>query len=54
MTGDYFAGDLVALSVSLPVQEEPLLDPVARPFYFGLLDDEGARRRLAAAGYILG
>ncbi|WP_159946269.1 type II toxin-antitoxin system HipA family toxin [Rhizobium sp. 18065] len=47
--GDYLASDPVAVSVSLPVREEPFADRVARPFFSGLLPDEGARRRLAAA-----
>ncbi len=46
---NYLVSDLVPLSVSLPVREEPFLDRVARPFFSGLLPDEGARRRLAAA-----
>lgn len=37
------------MSVSLPLREEPFVDRVARPFFSGLLPDEGARRRLAAA-----
>ena len=47
--GDYLANDPVALSMSLPVREEPFLDRIARPFFSGLLPDESARRRLAAA-----
>ncbi|MDM7979022.1 MAG: type II toxin-antitoxin system HipA family toxin [Rhizobium sp.] len=47
--GDFLSNDPVAVSVSLPLQEEPFIDRVARPFFSGLLPDEGARRRLAAA-----
>jgi serine/threonine-protein kinase HipA len=46
---DYLATDPVALSVSLPLREAPFADRIARPFFSGLLPDEGARRRLAAA-----
>lgn len=46
---DYLATDPMALSVSLPLQEEPFNDRVVRPFFSGLLPDENARRRLAAA-----
>lgn len=46
---DYLATDPVALSVSLPVREEPFIDRIVRPFFSGLFPDEGARRRLAAA-----
>ena len=42
--GCYLANDPVALSMSLPVREEPFLDRIARPFFSGLLPDEGARR----------
>lgn len=46
---DYLATEPVALSVSLPMREESFLDRIARPLFSGLLPDEGARRRLAAA-----
>lgn len=46
---DYLATDPMALSISLPLQEEPFIDRVVRPFFSGLLPDENARRRLAAA-----
>lgn len=46
---DYLATEPVALSVSLPVKAEPFTDRIARPFFSGLLPDEGARRRLADA-----
>jgi serine/threonine-protein kinase HipA len=46
---DYLTTDTVPLSVSLPMKEEPFNDRIARPFFSGLLPDEGARRRLAAA-----
>lgn len=46
---DYLTSDPVALSVSLPVQEKPFIDRIARAYFSGLLPDEGARRRLAAA-----
>lgn len=45
----YLAADPMALSISLPLQEEPFIDRVVRPFFSGLLPDENARRRLAAA-----
>uniref|UniRef100_Q07I37 HipA domain protein n=1 Tax=Rhodopseudomonas palustris (strain BisA53) TaxID=316055 RepID=Q07I37_RHOP5 len=38
-----------AISVSMPLQEAPYGDRVVRPFFSGLLPDEGARQRLAAA-----
>lgn len=38
-----------AISYSMPLAEAPYADRVARPFFSGLLPDEGARRRLAAA-----
>jgi len=46
---NYLATDPVALSVSLPLREAPFVDRIARPFFSGLLPDEKARRRLAAA-----
>ena len=33
----------------MPLQEEPQTDRVVRPFFSGLLPDEGARQRLAGA-----
>lgn len=38
-----------AISFSMPLQEAPYADRVARPFFSGLLPDEGARQRLAGA-----
>lgn len=38
-----------AISVSMPLREEPWPDRQVRPFFSGLLPDEGARQRLAAA-----
>ncbi|MBN9428679.1 MAG: type II toxin-antitoxin system HipA family toxin [Burkholderiales bacterium] len=38
-----------AISYSMPLREQPFADRVARPFFSGLLPDEGARRRLATA-----
>ncbi|MBL0375548.1 HipA domain-containing protein, partial [Rhizobium sp. KVB221] len=38
-----------AISFSMPLREEPYLDQVVRPFFSGLLPDEGARQRLAGA-----
>lgn len=38
-----------AISFSMPLQEEPFDDQVVRPFFSGLLPDEGARQRLAGA-----
>jgi serine/threonine-protein kinase HipA len=38
-----------AISFSMPLREEPYVDPVVRPFFSGLLPDEGARQRLAGA-----
>ena len=35
-----------AISFSMPLQEEPFGDQVVRPFFSGLLPDEGARQRL--------
>ena len=37
------------ISFSMPVREAAYSDRVARPFFSGLLPDEGARRRLAGA-----
>ncbi len=38
-----------SISVSMPLREQPYGDGTARPFFSGLLPDERARRRLAAA-----
>ena len=47
---DYLAGpESRAISFSMPLQEAPYADRVARPFFSGLLPDEGARQRLAGA-----
>lgn len=47
---DYLAGpEPRAISFSMPLQEAPYADRVARPFFSGLLPDEGARQRLAGA-----
>jgi serine/threonine-protein kinase HipA len=46
----YIAGrEPRAISFSMPLQEAPYTDRVARPFFSGLLPDEGARQRLAGA-----
>ncbi|HEY7805416.1 MAG TPA: type II toxin-antitoxin system HipA family toxin [Orrella sp.] len=39
----------VAISVSMPLQEAPFTDRIARPYFSGLLPDEGARRQLTRA-----
>ncbi len=47
---DYLAGhEARAISFSMPLQEARYDDRVARPFFSGLLPDEGARQRLAGA-----
>lgn len=47
---EYLAGhESRAISFSMPLQEAPYEDRVARPFFSGLLPDEGARQRLAGA-----
>lgn len=47
---DYLAGPAPrAISFSMPLQEAPYADRLARPFFSGLLPDEGARQRLAGA-----
>ncbi len=47
---DYLARKVArAMSFSMPLQEEPHADRVVRPFFSGLLPDEGARQRLAWA-----
>jgi len=38
-----------AISVSMPLREEPYPDRIARPYFSGLLPDERARQRLASA-----
>lgn len=38
-----------AVSFSMPLREAPYADRVVRPFFSGLLPDEGARQRLAGA-----
>jgi serine/threonine-protein kinase HipA len=38
-----------AISFSMPLQDAPYADRVVRPFFSGLLPDEGARQRLAGA-----
>lgn len=38
-----------AISVSMPLAESPYPDRVTRPFFSGLLPDEGARQKLAQA-----
>ena len=46
----YLAGrEPRAISFSMPLQEAPYADRIARPFFSGLLPDEGARQRLAGA-----
>ena len=45
---DYLDSNGMAISVSMPVRDEPYPDRIARPYFSGLLPDEGARRRLAA------
>ena len=46
----YLTGvDPRAISFSMPLQEAPYTDRVVRPFFSGLLPDEGARQRLAGA-----
>src|SRR5690606_31555274 len=46
----YLAGrEPRAISFSMPLQEEPYADRIVRPFFSGLLPDEGARQRLAGA-----
>ncbi len=38
-----------AISVSMPLREEPIPDRIAKPFFSGLLPDDRARQRLASA-----
>lgn len=46
---DYLAGDGLPISISMPRREEAYDDPIAHPYFSGLLPDERARRRLASA-----
>jgi len=47
---DYLAKKTArAISVSMPLAESPYPDRVTRPFFSGLLPDEGARQKLAGA-----
>lgn len=47
---DYLVGqEPRAISFSMPLQEASYADRVVRPFFSGLLPDEGARQRLAGA-----
>lgn len=43
------SSDPRAISFSMPLQEAPYADRIVRPFFSGLLPDEGARQRLAGA-----
>ena len=43
------APDARAISFSMPLQDASYDDRIARPFFSGLLPDEGARQRLAGA-----
>ncbi len=45
---DYLGSNGMAISVSMPLRDEPYPDRIARPYFSGLLPDERARRRLAA------
>jgi len=45
----YLAKGRRPISVSMPLREDAYLDPVARPYFSGLLPDERARARLASA-----
>ena len=46
---DYLSDGNAPISFSMPIREEAYPDSVARPFFSGLLPDENARKRLAAA-----
>jgi serine/threonine-protein kinase HipA len=46
---DYLDGLGTPISISMPLSEAPYVDAIARPYFSGLLPDERARRRLAAA-----
>jgi serine/threonine-protein kinase HipA len=49
-SADYLAGrESRAISFSMPLREASYADRVVRPFFSGLLPDEGARQRLAGA-----
>ena len=43
------AQDASAISISMPLREEPFADRTARPYFSGLLPDERARQRLASS-----
>jgi serine/threonine-protein kinase HipA len=43
------SSDPRAVSFSMPLQDAPYADRVVRPFFSGMLPDEGARQRLAGA-----
>ena len=45
---NYLDSNGMAISVSMPLRDEPYPDRIARPYFAGLLPDERARRRLAA------
>lgn len=46
---DYLIESNQAISISMPLTEAPYSDNIARPYFSGLLPDEHARKRLAAA-----
>lgn len=46
---DYLSRGRAAISFAMPLSDEPYADDIARPFFAGLLPDENARQRLAAA-----
>lgn len=46
---NYLQSGASAISFSMPLREEQCSDQVVRPFFSGLLPDEGARQRLAGA-----
>ncbi|SFU16825.1 serine/threonine-protein kinase HipA [Pseudovibrio denitrificans] len=46
---DHLSKKNPSVSDSMPLREEPYLDAIVRPFFSGLLPDERARKRLAAA-----
>ncbi|WP_057461554.1 type II toxin-antitoxin system HipA family toxin [Pseudovibrio sp. POLY-S9] len=46
---DHLSKKNPSVSVSMPLREEPYSDATVRPFFSGLLPDERARKRLAAA-----
>ena len=45
---DYLETGKTAISVSMPLREEPFTDSTVRPYFSGLLPDERARQRLAS------